>query len=303
MGSPDSKWGIGQMESREDETVALSPEKAPTLVGASVTWRAMTHKGLERVQNEDAHWVSNYVGTETGGKSDLRYLFAIADGLGGHQGGAMASRIAMKSVQEDFNNWRGGAADSLVDRAMRHANDEVFGVAHSDPGLFADMQTTLTLVALEGGSLTVGHVGDCRLYRARGGCIDVLTRDHTYANDLLQMHLISVEQAANHPGRHRLTRSVGSELFLHTDIVREQIQPDDTYLLCSDGLWGELSNGEIREAMQEENIDTAGERLVRLALKAGAQDNITAIVFRVVIVGKQSAPLLSWQTLRQKLHV
>jgi serine/threonine protein phosphatase PrpC len=162
------------------------------------------------------------------------------------------------------------------------------------------MQTTLTVVALERDSLAIGHVGDCRLYRVRNDAIELLTRDHTMANDMLKLHMISQEQVQQHPGRHQLTRSVGGEPFLHIDVIREQILPDDTYLLCSDGLWSELTDEDITIAMQESNIGTACEKLVGLALKAGAPDNITAIMIRIETIGEQAASPFSWRTILRR---
>lgn len=258
-------------------------------IAVTVRYRVITHKGLRRSQNEDAHYVAHRVEAETENESASRYLFAVADGLGGHRGGAIASRMALKSLKDDFLNWHGGGAKRMVSRALEHANEEVFIAGHSEPQIFDNMQTTLTAVALEQDSLTIGHVGDCRLYRVRNCSIELLTRDHTMANDMLKFHMISKEQAMQHPGRHQLTRSIGSEPFLHIDIIREHIQPDDTYLLCSDGLWSELSYEDINTAMQEGNISTACEKLVGLALKAGAPDNITAIMFRIETIGEQAA--------------
>lgn len=274
-------------------------EKTPTLIGVSLTWQAITHRGLMRSQNEDSFCVASSVEEESDSVSSLRYLFAIADGLGGHRGGAIASQIALKSVKDEFHKWHSGNVDSLVDRAMQKANEDVFIASHSEPELFTNMQTTLTVVALAQSSLIVGHVGDCRLYRLRNGRIDVLTRDHTMAQDLLHLHLISPEQASLHPGRHQLTRSVGSEPNVHRDMIREQVQPDDTYLLCSDGLWGDLANDDIKKAMEDMNINAACDRLVRLALNAGAPDNITAIMFRIHAVGKPVNPLFSLLTVRR----
>jgi serine/threonine protein phosphatase PrpC len=262
-------------------------------IAVTVRYRIMTHKGLLRSQNEDAHYAAHCVKTEN--ESASRYLFAVADGLGGHHGGAIASRMALKSVKDVFLNWQGGAANRMVRNALELANQEVFIAGHSEPKIFDNMQTTLTAVALEQDSLAIGHVGDCRLYRLRNGGIELLTRDHTMANDMLKFHMISKEQAQQHPGRHQLTRSIGSEPFLHIDIIREHIQPDDTYLLCSDGLWSELSDEDINTAMQGGNISNACEKLVGLALKAGAPDNITAIMFRIETIGEKAASLFSWR--------
>lgn len=285
----------------EENSVIQSTDKTPNLVGVIVKWRAITHQGLLRSQNEDAHWVAHTVEVKTETESASRYLFAVADGLGGHQGGAIASRMALKSVKDEFHRWHGEAADRLLSRALQKANLKVFSVAQSDPELFHKMQTTLTVVALDQDSLTIGHVGDCRLYRLRDGRIELLTRDHSMANDLLNLRLISTEQAAQHPGRHQLTRSVGADPFMNADIIHEQTLPDDTYLLCSDGLWSELTPEEIHVTMQENDVSGTCEKLVRFALRGGAPDNITAIVFRIETMGTCAVSRFSWRTFPKKV--
>lgn len=279
----------------------LSTEKTPTPIAVTVKWRVITHKGLVRSQNEDAHYVAHRVNAEDESESASLYLFAIADGLGGHQGGAIASRMALKSIKDEFASWHGEAANRFVSRALQRANQEVFIAGHSQPKLFDNMQTTLTAATLEHGSLTIGHVGDCRLYRIRDNNIEVLTRDHTMANDLLQLHLISEEQVQQHPGRHQLTRSIGGEPVLRVDTIREQILPADTYLLCSDGLWSEITDEDIKIAMQENDINIACEKLVGLALEAGAPDNITAIMFRIETIGKQANSPFSLHTILDRV--
>jgi len=284
------------------ETGTTEPAgKVPNhLVGVIVTWRAITHQGLTRSQNEDAHWVTHVVEGTTGTESASRYVFVVADGLGGHRGGAVASRMAIKAIKEEIHSWHGGNAERTIERAIQKANQKIFCVAQTDPELFQKMQTTITLVVLENDSLVCGHVGDCRLYRMREGQVNVLSRDHTLASDMLQLHLISAEQAAEHPGRHQLTRSVGGDPFLKTDVFRQQAMPGDTYLLCSDGLWSELKEEEIRAALEGPDISRECEKLVRFALSGGAPDNITAIMFRIDVVGKQAASPFSWRSLLGK---
>ena len=278
-----------------DNIAAQQTSKTTAQSGISMTWRAVTHQGLMRQRNEDSLCV------EVDNKVDpaSRFLYAVADGLGGHGGGDIASRLALKAVRDEFINWNGSPAERLIDRALRNANQAVFSEAQSHPE-YSKMQTTLTAVVMEQGSLTVGHVGDCRLYRARDGLIEVLTKDHSMANELLRMHLISQEQAESHPGRHQLVRSVGGEPFLRTDIFRENVTSGDMYLLCSDGLWGQVSPEDIKSAMVESNADMVCERLVRKALKAGAPDNISAIAFRVDSTSKKATAPFSFRGLFRK---
>jgi protein phosphatase len=146
---------------------------------------------------------------------------------------------------------------------------------------------------LEQDSLTIGHVGDCRLYRLRNSSIELLTRDHTKAHDLLHLHHISQEQLSQHPGRHQHTRSIGNDIFVKTDIIREKMLPGDTYLLCSDGVWSTLTREQIQETMQQNTIHSACEQLVMSALQSGGPDNITAIVFRIEMIGSCAAPPFS----------
>ena len=233
--------------------------------------RAVTHRGLVRLHNEDAFCVLS---------KDNRNLFAVADGLGGHRGGSIASGIAIDTIKGEFTKWNSKGGDRFVTKAIQSANMEIFNTAQSHPELFS-MQTTATVVAVENDSLAIGHVGDCRLYRVKNGRLTILTKDHSRAAELLRMHLISQEESQQHPGRHQLTRSVGSSPFLRIDLVKEKINPGDTFILCSDGLWSEVSNEAIRDALSEENIEKSLEELVGMVLSAGAPDNITGVLFRI----------------------
>ncbi len=237
----------------------------------SVFCRAVTHRGLVRLHNEDAFC---YLSKEN------RALFAVADGLGGHRGGAIASQIAIDTIKTEFGKWKGKGSERFVTKAIQNANMEVYNTAQTHPELFS-MQTTATVVSLDNNSLAVGHVGDCRLYRIRNGRVTVLTKDHSQAAELLRLHLISPEESQQHPGRHQLTRSVGSSLFLRVDLIKEKVDTGDTYLLCSDGLWSEVSNEQIKEALTDDNIEKSLEELVGIVLNAGAPDNITGVLFRI----------------------
>ena len=239
--------------------------------GIFVLCRAVTHRGLIRLHNEDAFCVLS---------KETHHLFTVADGLGGHRGGSIASEMAIETIKNEFTKWNGKNGDRFVTRAIQRANQEVFSTAQSHPELFS-MQTTATVVALGKNSLAIGHVGDCRLYRVRNGRLAILTHDHSQAAELLRLHLISQQEALQHPGRHQLTRSVGSSPFLRVDLVKEKTNPGDSYILCSDGLWSEVSNDAIKEALLEPDIEKSLEELVGMVLKAGAPDNITGIVFRI----------------------
>ena len=249
----------------------IPPTGSDDPAGDSILCRAVTHRGLVRLHNEDAFCVRS---------REKRNLFAVSDGLGGHRGGSIASDMAVKTIESEFTKWHGKGADRFVVKAIQRANQEVFSTAQSHPELIS-MQTTATVVAIENNSLAIGHVGDCRLYRVRNGRVAILTHDHSQAAELLRLHLISQEDASQHPGRHQLTRSVGSSPFLRVDLVKDKINPGDSFILCSDGLWSELSDDVIKEALLENDIGKSLEQLVGMVLSAGAPDNITGIVFRI----------------------
>jgi PPM family protein phosphatase len=237
----------------------------------SVFCRAVTHRGLVRLHNEDAFCFLS---------RENRALFAVADGLGGHRGGAIASQMAIDTIKTEFGKWNGKGNDHFVTKVIQSANLEIYNTAQSHPELFS-MQTTVTVAALEKDSISIGHVGDCRLYRIRDGHVTILTKDHSQAAELLRLHLISPEESRQHPGRHQLTRSVGSSLFLRVDLVKEKVKPGDTYILCSDGLWSEVSNDDIKAALLGNNLEKSLEELVGMVLNAGAPDNITGVMFRI----------------------
>jgi PPM family protein phosphatase len=251
--------------------ILIPPTGMESLVGDSLLYRAVTHRGLVRLHNEDAFCVLS---------KENYHLFAVTDGLGGHRGGSIASEIAVDTIKNEFKKWNGKSKEKFVVKAIQRANQEVFSTAQSHPELF-NMQTTATVIVLDENSMAVGHVGDCRLYRLRNGRITLLTKDHSQAAELLRLRFISPEDALQHPGRHQLTRSVGSSPFLRVDLIKEKTNHGDSCFLCSDGLWSELEPLDIRNALLNDDIEKSLEQLVGMVLKAGAPDNLTAIMFRI----------------------
>ena len=249
----------------------IPPTGTESPAGDPVVCRAMTHRGLVRLHNEDSFCVET---------KENCHLFAVADGLGGHRGGSIASEMAIDTIKNEFEKWNGKGKEKFAVKAINNANMEVFNTSQSHPELF-NMQTTATAVVLEKDSLAIAHVGDCRLYRVRNGRAAILTKDHSQAAELLRLHLISEKDAPQHPGRHQLTRSVGSSPFLRVDLVKEKTNHGDTFALASDGLWSELDPLDIRDALLDDNIEKSLEQLVAMVLKAGAPDNLTAVIFRV----------------------
>jgi serine/threonine protein phosphatase PrpC len=226
---------------------------------------------------------------------DSGIIFVVADGLGGYGGGDVASRIAIGELLDHFS----AAADprslgsSLLRAGFNAANQRVFDAALSGEGT-RRMQTTLTALLLVSGEAHIGHVGDSRIYRSRGDMLDLLTSDHTQVMEMLRMRLIRTDQAADHPARHALTRSLGGEITVRTDVRMEPIADGDTFLLCSDGLWSKVDASEIQEALRAD-VREACERLVSLAVERGGEDNATALAVRVERAGSPANRSRGWR--------
>lgn len=236
-------------------------------------WALRSHPGRVRQDNED--FVGAYAPTESG---EHGAVFVVADGMGGHAAGEVASRIAVETV---LQTWVAGAVarpPQALRAAARAANTAVFAASmdHERRG----MGTTLVALALVGGEALVANVGDSRAYHVRGGVCTQLTADHSRVGEMLRMRLITPEQAAHHPARSQLTRSLGGEPAVQVDLVRKGLAIGDVFVLCSDGVWDLVSRPEIAGAVQRPPADAA-ELLIQTALDKGAPDNVTVIVVRV----------------------
>src|SRR2546429_2306440 len=238
--------------------------------GASETveWAYVSDPGSGRDTNED------YAGAVVPEDPDAVPLFVVADGMGSHAAGEVASRLAVETVLTTWQSSGSGPAHQRLRSAVRAANVAVY-----DAGQDAErrgMGSTLTALALAGREVVIAHAGDSRAYLVRGGLASQLTADHSRVGEMLRMRLITAEQAARHPARSLLTRSLGSDPILQIDLTRQPAELGDTYVLCSDGLWDVVARGEIAAiAAGGPDEEDAGVRppseaaaaLVELALK------------------------------------
>lgn len=222
-------------------------------------------------------------------------VFAVADGLGGYGGGDVASSLAVAELLDQTGHAGGSGLRpaGVLRAAYGAANQRVFDAALSGQGT-RKMQTTMTTLLLSPGEVHVAHVGDCRAYRLRGDALELLTTDHTQVMEMLRLKLISPEQAADHPARYALTRSLGAELIVRADIGRETLVDGDTYLLCSDGLWSKVDANEIAAALRD-TCGAACERLVELAVERGGEDNTSALALRVHAAGRPPEAASGWK--------
>lgn len=229
-------------------------------------WATATHQGMVRQNNEDA------VYPENSGESEGPAVLIVADGMGGHVAGEVASRLAVNA-----------AASIDLDPADRVAagNRAIREEVAREPSL-EGMGTTMTLVSLEeDGVARFGHVGDSRAYRLRKGELTQLTEDHTVATELATLGQIPAEEVDSHPQRHMLTRTLGLTRFINVDEPEVELEPGDRLLLCSDGLTEMVAGDEIAEALGAGTADDAAWRLVELANEGGGVDNISVVVVDV----------------------
>jgi serine/threonine protein phosphatase PrpC len=238
-----------------------------------VDFAMVTDRGTQRADNEDA--CGSYV------ESPTHVLVAVADGVGGEEGGEIASRTAIdvtiRAYREGPASW--GALKRLY-RAMQQANIEIHDRALVVTEL-RRMSTTMTGIVVEGGMVHAGHVGDSRLYLVRGDTIVQKTKDHTLVGERRRMGLLSAERARVHPERSVLTRSLGRELIAAVDRLSFPLAGGDTLLLCSDGLYQTLEDDEMRELAAVRGASKACSALVDAANARGTGDNLTALVVQI----------------------
>jgi protein phosphatase len=242
-----------------------------------------TDQGKTRTNNVDAFLVNDRLG-----------LYAIADGIGGHEGGEVASRLAVDALsgmlREQFAGSRSAAAfdnspdadqylSSLRD-AVALANTTVRQAAAQDPALIG-MGTTLTAVLLRPRTSVFVHVGDSRAYMFRDGTLRQLTNDHSLVAEQMRAGLITLEQARMSPYRHVITRSVGIHPEVHADFGMFELEKNDILLLCTDGLTEMVKDDDITRILSNETPAASAESLIRRANDNGGVDNITVVVVRI----------------------
>ena len=241
-----------------------------------IDFAELSDPGRVRVENED---YLGHVAPETPERAQSHgWLFAVADGVGGHEKGEVASRTAIEALLEGF---RGAAKaeplSGLLQNLVRRANTRVL-----DAGMNSGMATTLVVCALRYDRVVVAHVGDSRCYLIRQKEASLLTRDHTVASEHVRLGLLSADEVADAETRHILSRSLGTGLSVNAEINDHQVFPGDVLLLCSDGLHGALSLGDIAGAVSGmEDLDLAARKLVTLANDRDGSDNVSAQLIRV----------------------
>jgi protein phosphatase len=233
-----------------------------------------TDTGRQRNANEDSFFVRSPI-------------FVVADGMGGAQAGEVASKAAAEAFDRDLPD---APPERVLQETIEAANREIHELARADPSR-AGMGTTITaaIVNAESEEVCIGHVGDSRAYRLRGGKLERLTRDHSLVEEMRRKGQITDAQAEDHPQRSIITRALGPEPSVEVDVRTVPAAPGDIFLLCSDGLTTMVDEERIKSALAgSASVREAVRALVDAANRAGGRDNITALAFRL---GDAAAPL------------
>jgi PPM family protein phosphatase len=227
--------------------------------------------GTNRNNNEDA--CASHV------ESENCVIFAVADGVGGYEGGEIASaqavEVTLTAFRESPAGW--GPAKRLH-RAVQQANIEIHNRALAVPEL-RRMATTLTAAVVSDGVLYAAHVGDCRIYHVRRGKARQISKDHTVVQERVRMGLMSAARARHHPERSALSRSLGRELIVAVDRITLPLEQNDQLLVCSDGLYSVIEDDELGKIIRGLEAEAACRRLIELANQRGTADNLTVAIF------------------------
>lgn len=238
---------------------------------------AGTDRGLVRDSNEDSYKIIPE-------SSQNSYVYIIADGMGGHNCGEVASRMAVdfisNYVQKDGNRlFSSQNIEEKLKKLVEDTNTTVFETSLKNPEA-SGMGTTLTMAVIAGEKATVAHVGDSRLYLMRDEIIQQITEDHTYIWELIKKGSLTREEAEVHPRKHVITRAIGSSPDLEVDMLTLEIQDEDILLLCTDGLTNMIGDDEIYRILKDNEPEAACEGLIEAAKSKGGEDNITVIVIK-----------------------
>lgn len=244
----------------------------------------VTDIGRKRKINQDAFLIND----------DLR-LFIVADGMGGHRAGDVASQLAVRTIEDFFLatdkdndfTWPFGMNRSLtmgenkLINAIRLANRDICQMAQEDSDL-AGMGTTIVGVYGDDDHICIAHAGDSRTYRLRNTQLEQLTLDHSWVSEQLQKNLITEEDARVHRWRNVITRALGNKMDVEVDVKRVRLQEGDLFLLCTDGLSSMVPDAEVREILIRNKADLAeaASKLVERANFYGGNDNVTIVIFQ-----------------------
>lgn len=228
----------------------------------------MTDKGLRRDSNQDSCLINKKLG-----------LFIVADGMGGHSGGEVASSMAVETAEEIVlqPDVLKKSPREIILQAYEESSRRIFDKAANERPELAGMGTTMVIAYIRGKHLYVGNVGDSRCYLFKKPYLWQITEDHSLLNEQLRAGVVNEEQIQNFVGRNVITRSVGYERDVHPDVIEREVSPGETFLICSDGLSSLVPDRRIGEILNQNPPDKAVQACVEQALANGGDDNVTVL--------------------------
>ena len=254
--------------SLNDFFVHRSPEqpksKAEENLPAGILSAFRTDVGKVRATNQDAPIVSE----------KLR-LYGVADGMGGHKGGEVASTSARDDLLRELEGKTPSVA--TLSGAIEEVNRQIYHQQEHDDAL-TGMGTTLSVLWMSDNFVYIGHVGDSRVYLLRDGEFRQMTLDHSLVEQLVREGVLTEEEAQNHPMRNIITRAIGTDESVEVDVVVEERRKGDLWLACSDGLHGLVDDRQMRDALRQYAPEKAADVLLKAALDAGGRDNVTLVI-------------------------
>ena len=241
-----------------------------------------SHIGKVRKNNED-YCKGEVIDTEFGSIG----IFALADGMGGHNKGEVASKMAVENIVEFFknnllqsNNIKIDYIDDIIKQAYHNVNYKIYQKSISDKE-FEGMGTTLVIAIVYKNNIYVANVGDSRCYLLNKDGFNKITIDHSVVEELVKAEVITEEEAKTHPRRNQITRAIGTEEMVIVDIFKQNIEPEDTILLTSDGLTGFVDDEDIKNILlQNKDINYLTEDLINKANDISGKDNISVVLIR-----------------------
>lgn len=254
--------------SLNDFFVHRSPEqpksKAEENLPAGILSAFRTDVGKVRANNQDAPIMSE----------KLR-LYGVADGMGGHKGGEVASTSARDDLLRELEGKTPSVA--ALSGAIEEVNRQIYHQQEHDDAL-TGMGTTLSVLWMSDNFVYIGHVGDSRVYLLRDGEFKQMTLDHSLVEQLVREGVLTEEEAQNHPMRNIITRAIGTDESVEVDVVVEERRKGDLWLACSDGLHGLVDDRQMRDALRQYAPEKAADVLLKAALDAGGRDNVTLVI-------------------------
>lgn len=259
-------------------------------------YAGLTDTGMVRDHNEDAYKLPE--GTDAKTLANNGYLYVLADGMGGHQKGEVASAVTIETINTEYYtstiSIEGDAEEAITEalsNAITKANLEVMDATQGGG-------TTVVAAVLYRDSLVLMNVGDSRAYLLRDNELDLLSKDHSLVSRLVEMGKITDEEALTHPRRNVLYQALGQGSDVEIHITTEKLKVNDVIILCSDGLWGEIGDPAIKDILNTANNPlTAAKRLINMANDSGGPDNITTIIIQVS--DQQEAPTAEYSIERE----